>query len=55
MSIPKADLRAARPAVPPPPPADYSDELTKAQLAELRKLAPQRESEMGPLVHEFTW
>ena len=53
---PKRDPRAATAApVPPVEPADYSDELTSEQLAVLRRLAPQAESEMGDLVHEFKW
>ena len=42
-------------AIPPPPPADYSDELTNAQIEALRQHAPQDENKMGPLVHEFRW
>lgn len=41
--------------VPEPPPADYSDELTAAQLAAMRMEWTQDEAEMGPLVHEFKW
>ncbi len=53
---PKLDARSARgAALPPADPADYSDELTPAQLEALRQHAPQDEREMGPLVHEFTW
>lgn len=53
---PKMDPRAAaRPPVPPAVPADYSDELTEAQIEALRRFAPQDERQMGPLVHEFTW
>jgi hypothetical protein len=47
--------RAGAKPVAPPEPADYSDEITPAQLAELRKFAPQDESLMGALVHEFRW
>ena len=53
---PKPDAQRARGAVlPPVEPADYSDELTKAQIAALRRYAAQDETKMGPLVHEFTW
>ena len=53
---PKRDPRNAKAAaIKPVEPADYSDELTSEQLAVLRRLAPQRESEMGDLVHEFKW
>lgn len=45
--------RATRPSIPAP--ADYSDELSNAQLAALRSLVPQDERKMGALVHEFTW
>lgn len=58
MSTPpaKRDPRAAIAApIPPPEPADYSDELTAEQLAALRQLAPQDEVDMGDLVHEFRW
>jgi hypothetical protein len=41
--------------LPEPPAADYSDELTKAQVANLRQLWTQDESAMGPVVHEFKW
>lgn len=55
-NTPKGDARAAKAAkIPSPPPANYDDELTPAQLAALRLLAPQNESEMGDLVHEFRW
>lgn len=50
----KRDPRADAP-IPPPEPADYSDELTPEQLAALRQLAPQDEADMGDLVHEFRW
>jgi len=53
---PMYDPRAARGTpISAPEPADYSDELTPEQLAALRHLAPQVESEMGDLVHEFQW
>ncbi len=53
---PKMDASAPRaPAIPAPTPADYSDELSGAQVDALRKHAPQDESKMGHLVHEFTW
>ena len=53
---PKQDPRApSGPAVPPSPPANYSDELTDAQAAALCRHAPRDEAKMGPLVHEFTW
>lgn len=53
---PKLDAQRARgAALPPVEPADYSDELTQAQLKTLRQYAPQDERQMGPLVHEFTW
>lgn len=41
--------------MPAPEPADYSDELSPAQLAALRDLVPQDERKLGELVHEFTW
>lgn len=50
---PSADARG--PAIPAPEPVDYSDELTKEQIDALREFAPQDESKMGALVHEFTW
>lgn len=43
----------AKPEVPPPEPADYSDEMTQAQVDALRQHAPQDESKMGSLVHEL--
>jgi hypothetical protein len=53
---PRPDHDRAPPAsIPAPKPADYSDELTKAQLAALREHAPQDETKMGALVHEFSW
>jgi hypothetical protein len=53
---PKRDPREAFAApIPAPEPADYSDELTEAQLRALRQLAPQDEADMGDLVHEFRW
>ena len=41
--------------IPPPEPADYTDELSAEQLDVLREVVTQDESKMGPLVHEFTW
>ena len=53
---PKVDPRvAAAGPIAPPEIADYSDALSKAQLAALRELSPQDESKMGALVHEFRW
>lgn len=53
---PKLDARAARgQPIPPPKAADYSDEVSPAQVEALRALACQDESKMGALVHEFTW
>lgn len=53
---PKPDAMRGRGAVlPAPEPADYSDEMTEAQVDALRRCAPQDESAMGPLVHEFTF
>lgn len=53
---PKEDGRAPRGrALPPVLPADYSDEVSPAQIDALRKVACQDESKMGALVHEFTW
>lgn len=53
---PKPDAQSGRGAIiPPAEPADYSDELTEAQIEALRQYAPQDEKQMGPLVHEFTW
>lgn len=53
---PKPVADSARGAMlPPPEPADYSDELTDAQIEALRQYAPQDESKMGALVHEFSW
>ena len=51
---PSAD-RAQGAVIPPPPPADYSDELSNTQIEVLRSYAPQDESKMGPVVHEFRW
>ena len=42
-------------AIPEPLPADYSDEVSKAQVEALRRAHTQVEAEMGPLVHEFRW
>lgn len=54
--IPKPVADRARGAITSPvEPADYSDELTEAQIEALRQYAPQDEKKMGPLVHEFTW
>lgn len=47
---PEAVLR-----LPEPPAADYSDELSRAQLDRLRSVWTQDESAMGPVVHEFRW
>jgi hypothetical protein len=47
--------RSQLPPMPVATPADYDDELTNAQLDALRTCAPQDESKMGALVHEFTW
>jgi len=53
---PKMDPRApARKGVPCPERADYSDEVSDAQMERLRKFVSQDERAMGPLVHEFTW
>lgn len=53
---PKPDAVRGRGAVlPPPEPADYSDELTEAQAEAMRRTAPQDETGMGPLVHEFSF
>lgn len=52
---PRPDPTRARPAFPPPAPADYSDELTDEQIDALRECAPQDESSMGALVYEFVW
>ena len=53
---PKPDAQSGRGAIiSPAEPADYSDELTEAQIEALRQYAPQDEKQMGPLVHEFTW
>ena len=53
---PKPDATRGRGAVlPPPEPANYSGELTEAQVDAMRRYAPQNESDMGPLVHEFTF
>jgi len=41
--------------LPEPPAADYSDEISVAQLAALRAAWTQDESAMGPVVHEFKW
>ncbi len=53
---PKTDMRASglRP-IAPPAPADYTDEVTAEQYEALRRFAPQDESKMGALVHEFRW
>lgn len=51
---PKPDMHAAL-RLPEPPAADYSDELTKAQIENLRSVWTQDESKMGPVVHEFSW
>lgn len=51
---PKPDPNAAW-KLPEPPAADYSDELTKEQIAALRAEWTQDESAMGPVVHEFKW
>lgn len=42
-------------AFPPAEPADYSDEMTLAQIELLRGCWTQDEAKMGSLVHEFTW
>jgi hypothetical protein len=53
---PKPSVDHARgSALPAARPADYSDELTKAQIEALRACAPQDEAKMGPMVHEFSW
>lgn len=53
---PLMDPRAAAGSpIPAPEPADYSDEVTAEQIAALRQRAPQHESDMGDLVHEFRW
>jgi hypothetical protein len=53
---PKLDPRAQRGnPVPPPKAADYSDEVSTAQIKALRSQHCQDESKMGALVHEFTW
>lgn len=52
---PKLDHSARAPAIQPPEPADYSDELSKKHIDALRRCAPQDERRMGPLVHEFRW
>jgi hypothetical protein len=53
---PKLDASAARgKPISPPKPADYSDEVSDAQVSALRSLVSQDESKMGALVHEFTW
>ncbi len=58
MSVRPPKPRSDKPQMPSMPPAlaaDYDDELTPAQVAALQTYAPQNESEMGELVHEFTW
>lgn len=42
-------------SIPAPKPADYSDEVSTAQIEALRSISCQDESKMGSLVHEFTW
>ena len=54
--IPQVDPRAATAApISRPAHADYSDEISTAEIAALRQFAPQDESLMGALVHEFRW
>lgn len=52
--MPKPDATAAW-KIPEPPEADYSDEITEAQIKNLRSAWSQDESAMGPVVHEFKW
>jgi hypothetical protein len=42
-------------SIPEPEPADYSDEMTSADVQALRDVCTQDESKMGALVHGFTW
>lgn len=51
----KPDHQFSAKPINPPEPANYTDELTAEQLAYLRTYAPQDESLMGSLVHEFRW
>ena len=52
---PRPDPLGKKPAITPPKPADYSDELTNEQIEALKSYAPQDESQMGELVYEFRW
>lgn len=52
--VPKPDVNAAW-QVPEPMPADYSDEISEAQMEAVRSVWTQDEAAMGPVVHEFKW
>ena len=52
---PRLDDQAFGLAIPEPEPADYSDELTNADVDALRSIWTQDERAMGAIVHEFRW